>query len=258
MSETQPAKEINKSGQTKAPRKPADQFGYMYIGHIPHGFYEEEIKSYFSQFGRVCRVRLARSKHTGNYKGYGFVQFENKQVADIAAETMNNYLMFNRLLKCHSIPHEKLHPETFKDAKKKFFKPIKSMFRKKFNQKKSADKLIKISLRRSLKMKKRQEKLKALGINLDLNQVLNPKAEEKKNKKESLKKDEKKEVPKKEKINPQEKKKSLKKETKKDQDTKSEPIKRKKDIKEQEKSLPKPKKQIPIEEKKTLKKKNKK
>lgn len=142
MSETQVTKVENKKAQKKSPRKPANQFGYMYIGHLPHGFYEDEIKSYFSQFGKVCRVRLARSKITGNYKGYGFVQFESREVADIAAETMNNYLMFNKLLKCHSIPHEKLHPETFKNAKKKFFKPLQSMFRKKFNQKKTAEKLI--------------------------------------------------------------------------------------------------------------------
>jgi len=46
------------------------------------------------------RVRLARSKKTGNSKGYAFVEFDFKEVAQIAAETMNNYLMFNRLIKC--------------------------------------------------------------------------------------------------------------------------------------------------------------
>jgi nucleolar protein 15 len=34
----------------------------VYLGRIPHGFYEEEIKGYFSQFGEVTRVRLSRSK----------------------------------------------------------------------------------------------------------------------------------------------------------------------------------------------------
>lgn len=36
--------------------------GLMYIGHIPHGFYEEEMKGYFEQFGTVTKVRVARSK----------------------------------------------------------------------------------------------------------------------------------------------------------------------------------------------------
>ena len=34
----------------------------MYLGHIPHGFYEEEMRKYFSQFGRVTRLKLSRSK----------------------------------------------------------------------------------------------------------------------------------------------------------------------------------------------------
>lgn len=37
---------------------------------------------------------------TGNSKGYGFVEFESEDVARIAAETMNNYLFGERLLKC--------------------------------------------------------------------------------------------------------------------------------------------------------------
>jgi len=35
------------------------------VGHIPHGFYEEEMSKYFSQFGTVSRLRLARSKKVG-------------------------------------------------------------------------------------------------------------------------------------------------------------------------------------------------
>ncbi|EPY75906.1 MKI67 FHA domain-interacting nucleolar phosphoprotein [Camelus ferus] len=37
---------------------------------------------------------------TGNSKGYGFLEFESEDVAKIAAETMNNYLFGERLLKC--------------------------------------------------------------------------------------------------------------------------------------------------------------
>jgi RNA recognition motif-containing protein len=37
----------------------------IYIGHIPHGFYEEQMRGFFSQFGIVTRVRLSRSKKVG-------------------------------------------------------------------------------------------------------------------------------------------------------------------------------------------------
>lgn len=36
--------------------------GAVYLGHIPHGFYEKEMASYFSQFGDVTRLKLIRSK----------------------------------------------------------------------------------------------------------------------------------------------------------------------------------------------------
>lgn len=121
------------------PKVNHDKFehGYMYIGHLPHGFFEDEIKSYFSQFGKVVRVRVARSAKTGNYRGYGFIEFVDKEVARIAAETMNNYLMFNKVIKCQVIPKEKIHPDTFRNAGKLFVSPVKSWLRKSFNRKRS-------------------------------------------------------------------------------------------------------------------------
>ncbi|VDK49332.1 unnamed protein product [Gongylonema pulchrum] len=32
------------------------------IRHIPYGFFEKELKSYFSQFGNIRRVRLPRNR----------------------------------------------------------------------------------------------------------------------------------------------------------------------------------------------------
>ena len=34
----------------------------VYLGRIPHGFYEEQMKTYFTQFGDVTRLRLSRNK----------------------------------------------------------------------------------------------------------------------------------------------------------------------------------------------------
>ena len=38
------------------------QSGVVYVGHLPHGFYEEQLEGYFSQFGRVTKVKVARNK----------------------------------------------------------------------------------------------------------------------------------------------------------------------------------------------------
>jgi nucleolar protein 15 len=39
-----------------------EERGTIYLGRIPHGFYEDEMKGYFSQFGDVTRLRLSRNK----------------------------------------------------------------------------------------------------------------------------------------------------------------------------------------------------
>ena len=37
---------------------------------------------------------------TGASKGYAFVEFQDHEVAKVVADTMNNYLMYERNLKC--------------------------------------------------------------------------------------------------------------------------------------------------------------
>ncbi|EDO45906.1 predicted protein [Nematostella vectensis] len=94
--------------------------GVIYLGHIPHGFFENEIKKFFEQFGTVNRIRLSRSKKSARSKGYAFVEFACDEVAKIAADTMHNYMMFGRLLKCKVVPNEKIHPRLWKGSNRKF------------------------------------------------------------------------------------------------------------------------------------------
>ena len=56
-------------------REKDDRPKVLYIGHVPHGFYEEQMRGYFSQFGEVSRLRLSRNKKTGKSKHYAFVEF---------------------------------------------------------------------------------------------------------------------------------------------------------------------------------------
>lgn len=90
-----------------------DTRGTIYLGHIPFGFFEPQMKSFFEQFGKVSRLRLSRNKKTGNSKHYAFIEFENGEIAPIVAETMNNYLMLGQLLRCHVVAKDKIHPRLF-------------------------------------------------------------------------------------------------------------------------------------------------
>ncbi|KFP71199.1 MKI67 FHA domain-interacting nucleolar phosphoprotein-like, partial [Acanthisitta chloris] len=60
---------------------------------------------------------------TGASKGYAFIEFESDDVAKIVADTMNNYLFSERLLKCEFMPPERVHEHLFKDCKRLFRKP---------------------------------------------------------------------------------------------------------------------------------------
>eukprot|EP01026_Neomeris_dumetosa_P075551 TRINITY_DN79983_c0_g1_i4.p2 TRINITY_DN79983_c0_g1~~TRINITY_DN79983_c0_g1_i4.p2 ORF type:complete len:217 (-),score=32.26 TRINITY_DN79983_c0_g1_i4:221-871(-) len=91
----------------------------MFIGGIPHGFYEQQIRKYFGQFGVVKKVRLSRRPKDLRCRGYGFVQFAYPSVAKIAAEAMDGYFMFKQRLRCHIVPREKIHKLMFKGHDKR-------------------------------------------------------------------------------------------------------------------------------------------
>ncbi|KAI9841715.1 MAG: hypothetical protein M1837_000448 [Sclerophora amabilis] len=96
--------------------------GAVYVGRIPHGFYEHQMRQYFSQFGEISRLRLSRNPKTGASKHYAFIEFTSSEVAQIVADTMNNYLMFGHILKCQVVPQSQLHPELWKGANRRFKK----------------------------------------------------------------------------------------------------------------------------------------
>lgn len=108
-------KKITAAGDSEKP-------GVVYIGRIPHGFYENEMKAYFSQFGNILKLRLSRNRRTGQSKHIAWIQFESAGVADIVAKTMDSYLLFGHILKVKVVPDEQIPPNLFKGANKRFKK----------------------------------------------------------------------------------------------------------------------------------------
>ena len=92
----------------------------MYIGHLPHGFYERELRGFFSQFGNVKHVKVSRSKRTARSKGYAFVGFDSAEVAAIACRAIDGYIMFGQVLKCSIVRRADVHPDLFKGCDRKF------------------------------------------------------------------------------------------------------------------------------------------
>ncbi|XP_049849342.1 MKI67 FHA domain-interacting nucleolar phosphoprotein-like [Schistocerca gregaria] len=141
--------------------------GVVYLGHIPFGFFEEEMKKFFSQFGKVNRLRLSRSKKTGGSRSYAFIEFEDREIAEIVAETMNDYLMYGRRIKSAVIPAEKVHPNTFFDKKKFLVHDTVTEHRIVHNAPKTSEQLEKNVQRLIRKEEEHKQKLKKMDIDYE-------------------------------------------------------------------------------------------
>ncbi|XP_029386527.1 MKI67 FHA domain-interacting nucleolar phosphoprotein [Echeneis naucrates] len=140
--------------------------GVLYVSHLPQGLFEPQLTSYFQQFGTISRLRLSRSKKTGGSKGYAFIEYDCDEVAKIVAETMNNYLMGERLIKCHVIPPEKVHEKLFVGCQRRFKKPSYPAVAC-YNKKRTAEEVEKMKNKLLRKESKLRKRLAAHGINYD-------------------------------------------------------------------------------------------
>jgi len=141
--------------------------GVIYISHVPHGFYEKQMREFFGQFGTVTNLRLGRSKRTGKSCGFAFVEFKFGEVAKVVSETMNNYLMFDKILKCSMVPKERMSPAIFRGKIRPHKPPGKAArvaAKKLHNSVKMEETVAKRQVRQVKKVNKSLKKLKEAGI----------------------------------------------------------------------------------------------
>ncbi|KIJ66732.1 hypothetical protein HYDPIDRAFT_186397 [Hydnomerulius pinastri MD-312] len=152
----------------RAKRQPKQDRGVISISRLPHGFYEDQLKAYFSQFGEVSRLRVSRNKKTGKSKHYAFLEFESTSVAEIVAETMDNYLLMGHILKCKVIPKDEVHPELWVGANRKWKAvPRDRVARVQHNKPRTEESIQKAEKRLMKRQKERKRKLEEAGIKYD-------------------------------------------------------------------------------------------
>jgi len=148
-----------------AKRQPTEDRGVLYLGRLPHGFYEDQLRGYFSQFGSITRLRLSRNKKTGRSKHYAFLEFDSSSVAKIVSETMDDYLLMGHLLRCEVIPKDKVHPELWVGANKKWKKiPMDRIERLKHDKPRTAEEMEKAENRLIKRQNEKKRKLEEAGI----------------------------------------------------------------------------------------------
>ena len=160
----------------------------IYLGHIPSGFGEKEMRKFFIQFGDVKKVKLFRNKKSLASRGYAYINFDNATTASTVADAINGYFLGERQLVSHVVSKNKLHSGMFKvPIMKKTTDEIQSKKRKSIadgdgseaegEPEGGEDQLesIKSIAKASANLKKKQKKLAALGIEYDFLDTLTEK-----------------------------------------------------------------------------------
>ena len=74
---------------TKFPAKKMDGCMNIYVGNLAFSVPENELQSVFEKHGKVDSARIITDNHTGNSKGFGFVEMPNDNEAKSAMAELN-------------------------------------------------------------------------------------------------------------------------------------------------------------------------
>ncbi len=68
----------------------------LYVGNLPFGVADEDLRQAFGQFGDVVSARVITDRETGRSRGFGFVELSSG--GDVAVNEMNGADMQGRKL----------------------------------------------------------------------------------------------------------------------------------------------------------------
>ncbi|XP_023160398.1 poly(U)-binding-splicing factor half pint [Drosophila hydei] len=77
----------------------AKSFNRIYVASIHPDLSEDDIKSVFEAFGPILYCKLAQGTSVHTHKGYGFIEYANKQAMDEAIASMNLFDLGGQLLR---------------------------------------------------------------------------------------------------------------------------------------------------------------
>lgn len=61
----------------------------LFVGNLPFSATEDEVREKFAEFGEVQAVNLVNDRHTGQPRGFGFVEMDDEG-AQKAIQGLNN------------------------------------------------------------------------------------------------------------------------------------------------------------------------
>ncbi|MBA4369430.1 MAG: RNA-binding protein [Desulfobacterium sp.] len=71
----------------------------IYVGNLPYTVTEVDLQQLLEQFGKVESASVIKDKHSGQSKGFGFVEMESKTEGQAAIDALNGQEHKGRTLK---------------------------------------------------------------------------------------------------------------------------------------------------------------
>jgi RNA recognition motif-containing protein len=68
----------------------------LYVGNLPYGVDEQQLRDLFSQAGEISDVAVITDKYTGQSKGFAFVEMATDEAAEEAIKRFDGYSLSNR------------------------------------------------------------------------------------------------------------------------------------------------------------------
>ncbi len=68
----------------------------LFVGNLSWSTDEESLKTHFSKIGAVVSVRIISDQYTGKSKGFGFVEMESPELAQLAIKELNDQPFMDR------------------------------------------------------------------------------------------------------------------------------------------------------------------
>ena len=70
----------------------------LYVGNLPFGVSEEDLKKLFSEAGTIQSVKIVVDSYSGRSRGFGFVEMASNAEAEKAISLLNGKTLMDRTL----------------------------------------------------------------------------------------------------------------------------------------------------------------
>lgn len=79
----------------------------IFAGNLAFNVTEEDLKCAFSEYGNVLEIDLITDRHSGQSKGFAFVQMSSNSEADKAIKGLNGKPFMDRVIKVNQVQPKK-------------------------------------------------------------------------------------------------------------------------------------------------------